>query len=102
MGWIKLVSTDDVEDEDVVGVEVDGKRFAVYSENGEYFVTGDICTHEFALLSEGYFDEGIIECPLHQAKFDVRSGKVLCDPAEKDIDTYPVKIEDGHVFIEII
>lgn len=102
MAWIKLANTDDIEDEDVIGVEIEGKKFAVYCDGDEYFVTGDICTHEFALLSDGYFEEGIIECPLHQAQFDVRNGKVLCAPAEKDIDTYPVKVEDGQVFIELV
>jgi naphthalene 1,2-dioxygenase system ferredoxin subunit len=42
-----------------------------------------------------------IECPLHQGRFDVRTGKGLCSPITKDIATYPVKIEDGHVFVGV-
>lgn len=103
MGWVKLVETSELEDEDVIGVDVGGKKLAVCCTGDEYFVTSDICTHEYARLSEGYLDEddGTIECPLHQAQFDVRTGRVCCGPAEDDIQTYPVKVEDGQIFVEI-
>jgi naphthalene 1,2-dioxygenase system ferredoxin subunit len=40
-----------------------------------------------------------IECPLHQGRFDVRTGKAMCAPLTEDLRSYPVKIEGGRVFL---
>jgi len=74
---------------------------AIYGVGGEVFVTDNVCTHGHARLCDGFLDGHEIECPLHQGKFDVRSGKAMCEPLTADIRTYPVKIEDGYVFVEV-
>jgi len=73
----------------------------LYKINGEVYCTSNLCTHSEAYLSDGYLEGYEIECPLHGARFDVRDGRVLCQPASKDIATFPVRIEDGEVFIEM-
>jgi nitrite reductase/ring-hydroxylating ferredoxin subunit len=65
------------------------------------FAINDVCTHEYALLSDGYLEGDKIECPLHQACFDLRTGKALNEPADVDVAVYPVKLEAGGVFIEL-
>ncbi len=65
------------------------------------FAINDVCTHEYALLSDGYFEDGKLECPLHQACFEVRTGKALNEPADVDVVTYPTKVEDGVVFVQV-
>ena len=65
------------------------------------FAVNDVCTHEYALLTDGYCEDGKLECPLHQACFDIRTGAALNEPAEVPVATYPVKIEAGGVFIEL-
>jgi nitrite reductase/ring-hydroxylating ferredoxin subunit len=65
------------------------------------FAVNDICTHEYALLSDGFFEDGRLECPLHQACFAVRTGKALNQPATVDVATYPTKVEDGVVYVEL-
>jgi naphthalene 1,2-dioxygenase system ferredoxin subunit len=52
-------------------------------------------------LSDGFLEGTHIECPLHQGKFDVCSGKAMCAPLTVDIRTYPVKIENGRVFVDL-
>lgn len=99
--WIKLIDVSAVRAEDVVPVYAVDRELAVYGVDGEVFATDNVCTHGHARLCDGFLDGHEIECPLHQGKFDVRTGKALCEPLTTDIRTYPVKIEDGHVFVEM-
>jgi 3-phenylpropionate/trans-cinnamate dioxygenase ferredoxin subunit len=101
MAWIKAASTHDVPEGEVLGRELDGNHIALYRYEGEYFAGSNVCTHQFALLSEGYFEDGCIECPLHQASFDVRTGKALCAPATEDIKVFPVKVEGDDIFVDL-
>ncbi|MDB5728544.1 MAG: Rieske (2Fe-2S) region [Noviherbaspirillum sp.] len=99
--WIDVAAADSVPDDDVRAAAADGKELALYSVDGTIYATDNICTHGFARLSDGFLDGFEIECPLHQGCFDVRSGKATCAPASQDIATYPVKIENGRVFVDL-
>jgi len=99
--WTKVIALAAVPADDVTAVNAAGKELAIYGVDGEVFATDNICTHGHARLCDGFLDGHEIECPLHQGKFDVRSGKAMCEPLTADIRTYPVKIEDGHVFVEV-
>ena len=101
MTWVDAAALDDVPEEDVVGVEVQGRDIALYSVEGEVFATDNICTHGHARLCEGFLEGHEIECPLHQGKFDVRSGQPTCAPVTEAIRAYPVKIEGGRVFLSL-
>jgi len=99
--WTEVVAVDDVPQDDVIGVEVAGKDIALYNVEGEIYATDNICTHGHARLCDGFLDGHEIECPLHQGKFDVRTGRATCAPITEDARTYPVKIEGGRVFLAI-
>lgn len=99
--WIQAADEADVPDDDVIGVAVQSKNLALAKVEGEVFAFDNICTHGNARLCDGFLDGHEIECPLHQGKFDVRTGKALCDPLTEDTKTYPVKIEAGVVFVQI-
>lgn len=81
---------------EVVGIKVDGKEIAVYNVGGRLYATDNICTHAFALLSDGYLEEHMIECPLHAGRFDIRDGKGQGPPISCDIRTYPVRQNGSH------
>ncbi len=68
---------------------------------GQFHALEDKCTHEDYELSAGPFDArtGQIECVLHGARFDVRSGEDLCAPAYEPVRKYPLKVEDGIVYV---
>lgn len=100
--WIAAAELDAVPQDDVIGVEIGGRDIALYSVDGEIYASDNVCTHGHARLCDGFLDGHEIECPLHQGKFDVRSGKALCAPLTEDIRTYPVKIEDGRVFLALV
>jgi 3-phenylpropionate/trans-cinnamate dioxygenase ferredoxin subunit len=85
----------------MISVTALGKRLIVYRTTAGYFATDRRCTHQGADLMRGYFDQDIIECPVHQGRFNVCSGAALSAPASTPLKTYPVKITDGQVFVEI-
>lgn len=101
-GWVRVASKADIEEGKVLGVRVSGKEVAVYHlQGGEFCATDNICSHEFALLSEGWLENGCIECPLHAAQFDARTGKALSAPADEDLAVYQVKIEGDDIMVNI-
>ena len=95
--WVRVFSVDTVPPGEMVGVEVGEHRLAIYNVDGRFHATQNVCPHQFAILSDGWLDGGIVECPLHGGRFEVATGRVLCEPAEDDLRTYDVRIEDGHV-----
>jgi phenylpropionate dioxygenase-like ring-hydroxylating dioxygenase large terminal subunit len=101
MAWQKVASFSEIGVDGVLGVEVDGSPVALYRLTNEVLATAGICTHALALLSDGFVENGKIECPLHQGKFDIRSGKALCAPVTEDLRTYAVKLEGDDVFIDM-
>jgi nitrite reductase/ring-hydroxylating ferredoxin subunit len=90
-GWVRAAARSDLAEGEVIGVEVAGHSIALYDADGQLFATDNICTHAYACLSDGWLDGEVIECPLHAARFDIRTGKVLDPPATEDLKTYPVR-----------
>jgi len=99
--WIDATAMDDVPADDVIGILVAGRDIALYNAGGEIFATDNICTHGQARLCEGFLEGHEIECPLHQGKFDVRTGQPSCAPVTEAIRSYPVRIESGRVFLAL-
>jgi naphthalene 1,2-dioxygenase system ferredoxin subunit len=99
--WMKVIELIEVPADDVVAVQAGDRELAIYGVDGEVFATDNICTHGHARLCDGFVEGHEIECPLHQGRFDIRSGKAMCEPLTADIRTYPVKIEDGSVYVDI-
>jgi naphthalene 1,2-dioxygenase ferredoxin component len=100
-GWVRAASRSDLTPGEVVGVEIGGRSLALYDCDGEVFATDNICTHAYARLSDGWLDGDAIECPLHAARFNVRTGEVLDPPATEDLKTYPVRIVDDRIEIKL-
>ncbi len=99
--WKNVIAVEEVPVDDVIGVIVDGMDVAIYSVDGDFFASDNLCTHGRARLCDGFLEGHEIECPLHQGKFDVRSGKPTCAPVTEPVRTYPVKIENGCVYVAI-
>lgn len=99
--WIDVAPLDAVPDDDVVGIVVAGREIALYRAEGTVFATDNICTHGHARLSDGFLEGREIECPLHQGKFDICSGRALCAPLTEDIRIYPVKVEKERVLLDL-
>jgi len=103
MAWQKVASLDTLRDGEAISIEVDGEMVALFRLGEAVYATSGMCTHEFALLADGFVEpaDATIECPLHQALFDIRTGKALSGPAAEDLAVYPVRIEGGDVLIDL-
>ena len=100
--WIAACEADDIDPEDVIPFGHAGRDYALYrSPEDAYYATDGHCTHEKTLLCDGLVEDGIIECPKHNGRFDYTSGKALGAPVLVDLRTYPVKVEDGTVYVDL-
>ena len=100
MEWIRTACADELENDEVKAVNVAGRRIALYRCDDEFFATDNMCTHAEALLSEGYVEDGCIECPLHQGRFDIRTGKAMCAPVTVDVRTHAVKRDGDDIYVQ--
>ena len=98
--WHRVAAEADLTENMPLAVRIGDLQVAVVRLEDGIFAVNDVCTHEYALLSDGYCEEGKLECPLHQACFDIRTGAALNEPAEVPVATYRVKVEAGAVFVE--
>ena len=100
--WIDACAVDDVENEEAVRFDKDGRTFVIIrSPDDEYFCTDGLCTHEKVHLADGLVMDYEIECPKHNGVFDYRTGEALRPPVCVDIATYSTKVENGRVWIRI-
>lgn len=99
MDWIKVASAQELSNDEAKTVSVAGHGVALYRIDDEFFATDSMCTHATALLSEGYVEDGCVECPLHQARFDIRTGRAMCAPATVDLRVHEVKREGDDIYV---
>ncbi len=81
--------------------EVDDYEIILVRQGAQVFCLIDQCSHEDFPLSHGIIDGGKIRCKAHGAEFDLATGKVLKAPALVGVKTFPVKIEDGDVYVGV-
>jgi 3-phenylpropionate/trans-cinnamate dioxygenase ferredoxin subunit len=88
---------------DVKIVHVGELTIGVYNLGGEFHAIEDRCSHDDGPLCEGDFDcdEGYAVCPRHGAHIDIRTGAALTLPAVEPVDTFPVRVEDGIIKVNV-
>jgi 3-phenylpropionate/trans-cinnamate dioxygenase ferredoxin component len=99
--WHFAGLADEFEDEDIEQVKIGPLAIAIYRAMGEFYATQDLCTHERAFLSDGVLIDCVVECPFHQGRFDVRTGKALSAPVFVPLKTYPLRIVDGKIYVKV-
>ena len=98
---MSTVNFSSMQDRKPVKVTVNGEDICLTRVGDEVFAIGDICTHSDASLSEGDVTDYRIECWLHGAEFDLRTGQALTLPANIAAKTYPVSIINDVVEIQV-
>lgn len=102
MAWIEACAADAIEEEDVKRFDFGTGSYAIYrSPDNAYYATAGLCTHEAVHLADGLVVDNVIECPKHNGRFDYRTGQARGAPVCVNLKTYPVKVEDGKVFIDV-
>jgi nitrite reductase/ring-hydroxylating ferredoxin subunit len=97
---LKVASIDDVPKSGGLRVEANGKQIAVFRYNGEFLAIDDECPHKGGSLHEGSIHEGIVYCPWHQWRFDLRTGISPINPLSK-VKTYRTRVEGTELLVVI-
>jgi naphthalene 1,2-dioxygenase ferredoxin component len=100
--WTDVAAADSVPDGDVVAAYIDGHEIALVRLGDTIHAIDATCTHGNASLCGGFFEpDGSIECPLHQGRFDVATGKALCAPLTQDLAVHAVRLEGARVWVQL-
>ena len=99
--WTDAGPEDEVPEGDVLERVVGGQTVALYKVNGKLYATGGLCSHEKVRLCLGLVDGDVIECPKHNARFHIPTGKALRRPARTDLPVYAVRTESGRVLLKL-
>ncbi len=83
----------------MVEVEAAGAAVLLYDLDGTVFATAAICPHHSAWLSQGSVDGDYVDCPRHMGQFHIPTGRLTRGPACPDLRTYPVRVDDGRVWV---
>lgn len=101
MTWHEVKEAASLGDEEVLAVRVGERQIALCRSGGELYALDNVCTHQYALLSDGYVEDGCIECPLHQGKFALKTGAPLAPPVTQPVRVYTVRSDAGKVYVDV-
>lgn len=97
--WVSAIPRGDLEPDDVTAVTIGTREYIVYDADDGLYASAPLCSHGRAHLVDGYFDGHVIECPLHQGCFDVRTGDARGLPATRPLRMFEVRVVDDIVEI---
>ena len=98
--FVRALAASEVAPGQCVEVSVAGKPVALYNVGGTFYATSNTCIHRGGPLGQGLLEGHAVMCPWHAWTWDVRSGENTANP-ELKIPTYPVKVEDGQVLVQV-
>ncbi|MPM89236.1 Naphthalene 1,2-dioxygenase/salicylate 5-hydroxylase systems, ferredoxin component [bioreactor metagenome] len=108
MSYTKAASVTDVPEEQCVAVMLDNSEILLAKIDGSYYAVSNKCPHLGGRLSDGILDAGVITCPKHHAKFDLKTGANMGEAklaflkiGVKDLKTYPVKVEGDDIWVDL-
>lgn len=101
MGWSYACKISEVSTEQPRHVKLNDIDIGVYQVDADYYALEDVCPHAYALLTQGFIEEGIVECPLHEAMFDIKTGCFLKGPECRHLHKYEIKQEGNDLFVQL-
>jgi nitrite reductase/ring-hydroxylating ferredoxin subunit len=99
-GFVPVTKASDVPPGGMIVVAIDRERIMLANVAGQFYAMRDMCGHRNAPLSRGKLDGHIVECPLHFAQFDVRTGRLVDGPISADVPVYEVRVDGDTVLIK--
>ena len=99
-GFVPVIRASELSPGAMKWVAVDRERVLIANVDGAYYALKDACGHRNEPLSKGTLYGYVLECPLHYAQFDARTGKFLNGPAAADVPTYEVRVEGDMVYVK--
>jgi len=98
---VVVANAADVPPGKMIQVRVAGRCLLVANVDGTFFAAADTCTHEDASLSSGSLRGAFVKCPLHGSRFDLRTGRAMDDPAEADLQVFPVTMDGDRIQVRL-
>ena len=98
--WAKVANVSEVPEDGTLLVRCGPEPVCLYNVGGKIYATHDTCSHGQASLADGFIEGEEIECPLHQGRFHIATGKAAREPCTEDIRSYTVKIDNGAVLLK--
>ena len=99
--WVAAVAVDEIEHKGTTLARIGGREYLIYDAPDGLYASLAHCTHAGALLHDGYFDGHIIECPLHQGCFDIRTGEPKGAPATRRLRVFEARTRGAMVELRI-
>lgn len=99
--FVRVCKFSDLKSGGMKTIDVEGEQIVVVREGENVYALKDECTHEEYALSEGWVEDNCIHCAFHGAKFSLANGEALSLPAYEDVQTFPTRIVDGVIQVEI-
>lgn len=101
MNWITVCKVEEVDEFMPKAVTIDDVKIGIFQQEDQYFAIENVCPHAYALLTEGFIEDGTVECPLHEAIFNITTGVLESGPGCRNLCTYPLKVEEGSIFVSL-
>ena len=98
--FVRVAETKDIQTSQMKEVQIDGEDVCIANVDGKYYAIGNVCTHEGGPLADGALEGYEVECPWHQSKFDVRTGKVTSPPASESEPTYEIRVDGSSILVK--
>ncbi|MDE0041667.1 MAG: Rieske (2Fe-2S) protein [Candidatus Poribacteria bacterium] len=98
--YVKAAEADSVPLGDSVAVKLEGYFIGIHNVDGEYYAIDNVCPHVGGVLHAGKQEGGVIVCPIHEWKFDVKTGKCIW-PGECELATFPLKVRGGDILVDL-
>jgi nitrite reductase/ring-hydroxylating ferredoxin subunit len=96
-----VTDVDEMGERELAAFPVTGKRIAIAKVGEAFYAFGDTCTHQGCSLAQGELDGTTVTCPCHGSEFDVTTGEVIRGPASEPVQSFPVRVEDGLLRVEV-
>jgi nitrite reductase/ring-hydroxylating ferredoxin subunit len=100
--WTDIMADSELDEGSALGLIVNGTAVALFRTAGEIFALRDRCTHGAAKLSDGFLEDMCIECPLHEGRFDLRTGKAVQLPATVAVEVFANRVVDGRIQVKLV
>ena len=98
---VKTFNTTDIMQNASKVFNIDDKEIALFNCEGKFYAIDDLCSHAEASLSEGEVYDCKVECPLHGAEFDLKTGEAKTLPATQPVVSYKTDVDDEYLYLEV-
>ncbi len=95
--FVRVASVGDIPQGEMLIVQLNGDDVVLANVDGEIYAFGGECTHRGGSLGDGFLEGVEVECPLHQGRFNVKTGEVAGEPPDSPIPTYQVLVEGNDI-----